>query len=50
MTDAASPMPRVSLVESNQLKHEKELLAEVVCGKTSAKPYVSAYFCHPEFE
>lgn len=47
-TEAASPLPRVSLDESNQLKQLSELLDEPVCGRTSAKPHRSAYFCQPE--
>ncbi len=47
-TEAASPLPRVSFVASNQLKHEELLLDELVCGRTRAKPHRSAYFCQPE--
>lgn len=46
--EAASPLPRVSSAGSNQPKQESELLADVVCGKTTANFHRSAYFGQPE--
>ena len=49
LTEAASPLPRVSFVASNQLKQDRLLLAAPVCGNTTAKPHWSANFCQPEW-
>lgn len=47
--EAASPLPLVSSAGSNQPKQDRALLADVVCGKTTAKPHRSAYFGQPEW-
>lgn len=49
LTDAASPLPRVSSAVPNQLKHFSELFAVDCCGNTTSKRHRSASAGQPEW-
>lgn len=49
LTDAASPLPRVSSAGSNHVKHFSELFAVDVCGNTTSNRHRSASWGQPEW-